>query len=87
MTRKTMTLREARVAAGMTINELSVASGVHYSTILAIEHNRTPGNIRDRHRLSDALGRPFQEIWPDTVAELAELMNLIKSGRRTKVKP
>jgi transcriptional regulator with XRE-family HTH domain len=82
MKRKTITLREARQAAGMSLVELAQKSGVGWATIQAIEHGRTPGGLITRHHLSDALGVPFSQMWPDSIEETRELFEAMKRNIR-----
>lgn len=80
---KTMTLREARQAAGLSMSELAQKSGVGWGTVQAIEQGRTPGNLITRHHLADALGIPVRNIWPDAMDEVKELFRAVKrDGRR-----
>ena len=79
---KNTTLKEARQKAGMTQAELSKASGVGCSLITAIEQGRTPGNLLDRQKLADALRLPFRVIWPDSMKEIEETMNLLRRDRK-----
>ena len=59
-------LRDARVAANMTLQELANASGVGWSTIQAIECGRTPGKLTDKTKLAGALRLSFQVLFPTT---------------------
>ena len=82
MKRKSITLREARQAAGMSLVELAQKSGVGWATIQAIEFGRTPGGLITRHHLSDALGVPFSQMWPDSIEETRELFEAMKRNIR-----
>jgi transcriptional regulator with XRE-family HTH domain len=58
------TLREARLAAGLSVHDLAVRSGVSMSTIHRIQCRQTRPRPRVVRRLSAALG-----VSPDEVAE------------------
>ena len=79
---KTITLREARAAAGLTIDELAAKSGVGWSAVHSIEGGRMPGSLSVRLRLSKALGVRFSELWPDTMAEIREILALDQPEKR-----
>ena len=79
---KTITVREARAAAGLTIAELAEKSDVGWSAIHAIEGGRMPGSLSVRLRLSKALGVPFADLWPETMAEIREILALDQPGKR-----
>jgi len=77
---KTITLRKARTAAGLTMIELARRAGVSPVMVESIESGRTPGSLINRHRLSDALGIPVRLMWPDSMAQYQELARLMKNG-------
>lgn len=77
MKRKTITLLEARTAAGMSRVQLSRVSGVPVHTITQIELGVTPGKLGVQHRLSAALRVPFGRMWPARFAEWEELQSLL----------
>ena len=79
---KTITVRAARAAAGLTIAELAEKSDVGWSAIHAIEGGRMPGGLDVRVRLSKALGVRFSELWPDTMAEIRAAIALDRPTRR-----
>jgi len=79
---KTITLREARKAAGLTIAELAQKSGVGWSAIHAIEGGRMPGGLNARLRLSVALDVPFAQLWPDSMADIREVVAAVKGKRK-----
>lgn len=79
---RTITLREARTAAGLTIGELAEKSNVGWSAIHAIEGGRMPGGLDVRVRLSKALGVRFSELWPDTMAEIRAAIALDRPAKR-----
>jgi len=85
MTKKTITLREARKVKGWTMVELSEKSGIGWSMIQAIEQGRTPGNLVTRQRLCDALGYPLRQVFPESVREFQELQELMKGGGKKTV--
>lgn len=82
---KTITVRAARAAAGLTIDELAEKSGVGWSAIHAIEGGRMPGSLDVRLRLARALGTRFSELWPDTMAEIRAAIALDRPAKRKKV--
>ena len=57
---KTITLREARKAAGLTIAELAQKSGVGWSAIHAIEGGRMPGGPERAAAAVRCPGRPLR---------------------------
>jgi transcriptional regulator with XRE-family HTH domain len=71
-------LRDARVAANMTLQELANASGIGWNTIQAIEVSRTPGALVDKMKLADALRMSFRDLFPATYAETGKIL---ASGR------
>jgi len=75
---KSITLREARQAAGLTIQELSAKSGIGWATIQGIETGRFAGGFVTRHRIADALGVPMRVLWPDSLDEMGELFAALK---------
>lgn len=75
-------LREERLKAGKTIADIASAVGVSWSLYQAIESGRLKGTIAVRQRLADLFHVPFAEMWPDTVAEVAELMATIKADAK-----
>jgi len=79
---KTITVRAARAAAGLTIAELAEKSDVGWSAIHAIEGGRMPGSLGVRLRLAAALGVRFSSLWPDTMAEIRAAIALDRPEKR-----
>jgi len=71
---KILTLREARIEAGMTIQELAKKAELTWSIVQAIESGRTPGSLMAKVYLAGALHIEFRELWPKTYADLSEPM-------------
>jgi len=74
---ETLTLREARIKAGLTIHELADKSGLTWATVQAIEAGRTPGILMAKMKLIDGLNRnlpglTLKNIWPETYSEWAK---------------
>ena len=61
-------LREARKAAGLTIQELADKAGIKWGIVQAIEAGRLPGTLSAKAKLSNALGMSFKELWPEYYA-------------------
>ena len=57
-----MTLKEARIAAGMTIAELAAAAGVSPAAISRYETGKREMRRRIAHRISGILSVPWYEI-------------------------
>ena len=74
MKNKTITLREARLKAGLTQKELADKAGLTWATLQAIEMGRTPGSFMAKYKLVDALGLTLKELWPETYAEMSALL-------------
>jgi len=74
MKKETARLREARIKAGLTIQELADAAGLTWSNVQAIETGRLPGTLATKTKLADTLRMSFKELWPDTYREMTELM-------------
>lgn len=69
---KALTLREARLKAGITVQELANKSRLTWATVQAIETGRTPGTFTAKMNLANALGLTLKDIWPKTYAEMAD---------------
>jgi DNA-binding XRE family transcriptional regulator len=67
-------LREARIKAGLTIQELADRAGVQWAYVQAVEVGRLPGSLDAKGRLSNALGMSFKDLWPETYAETYALI-------------
>jgi len=65
-----MNLRDARMAAGLSIQELGTMTEIGYGTVQAIETGRTPGTLTVKIKLAAVLKRSFKELWPETYAEV-----------------
>lgn len=72
--KKTLTLKEVRIKAGLTILELAKKSELTWGTVQAIESERTPGTLMAKVKLAGALGMDFKELWPETYTNLPEPM-------------
>ena len=75
---KLVSLREARLAAGMSRRELGVKVGISQGLIQKIELGITPGTINTRHRLAEALHIPLRFMWPETLTEIQALLSVVK---------
>lgn len=67
-------LREARLNAGLSMQELADKAGLKWAAIQAMEAGRYSGRIASKMKLSAALGIPLKELFPMAYRETAELM-------------
>lgn len=64
-------LKIAIVTSGMTVAEVAERSGVSHRTITRLARageNPTSPSPLTRRALADALGKPAEELWPESVA-------------------
>jgi len=81
-----LNLRDARMSAGLSIQELGTMTEIRYGTIQAIETGRTPGTLMAKIKLASALRRSFRELWPETYAEVgADIARGFKPPRKSGV--
>lgn len=55
-------VRRARIVAGFTSAELAKAVGISRPMLSSIE-NGAGTSVKTAHRISDAVGRPFEELF------------------------
>jgi len=72
---KKIDMRERRKELRLTIEQLAAKAGVSPGTIRQIEVDaiKSPA-FMTRHKIADALGLSFKELWPEAYRETAELM-------------
>ena len=59
-------MRRARQKAGLTIEQVSVGTGIPYSTIYAFEIGRGRGfSIERKAKIAAFLGVSFSSLWPE----------------------
>lgn len=57
-------VRERRQELGMTLEQLSKASGVPVSTLAEIEEKGREPRVRNAQLIAAALGKSIDELWP-----------------------
>jgi len=67
-------LREARIKAGLTIQELADKAGIQWAYVQAVEVGRLPGSLDAKAKLSNALGMSLKELWPEYYALMEKAM-------------
>jgi len=73
-------LREARLNAGLSIQELADKAGLKWAAVQALEAGRYSGKFTTKVKLSAALGVPLKELFPVAYRETAELMASFGAG-------
>lgn len=73
-----ISLREARLEAGLTAQELAAMAGISRTLLTAIETDRNPGKFDVLHRISDALHIPFRLLWPSFMEKFETQLRIIR---------
>ena len=73
VTKRRLTLRQARLRAALSLNELAKEAGVSSGTVSAIEHGEAVPRMPTIRKLATALGlAPSDIAWPHDPLELEQ---------------
>lgn len=77
--KKVMSMKEARLAAGLTLEQVAAAAGISYSAVRALEIGIGKNySVAIKHSVSSVLGVPFFSIFPEEWEKLGGLMEELK---------
>jgi DNA-binding XRE family transcriptional regulator len=79
---KKIDMRERREELKLTLEEVAARVGITSSAVRQMEVGAFSGSLFVKLKLADALGKSFNELWPEDFAEMAELEELQKKDRK-----